>query len=149
MRSEYDAVVVGAGPNGLAAAITLAQAGRSVLVLEAADTVGGGARTAELTLPGFHHDVCSAIHPLAVSSPLFGKLPLHEHGLEWVFPPAALAHPLDDGEAIVLERDVDATATQLGGDADAYRRLISRGRTRSWLPSSIRIPRSRSSFKAS
>ena len=145
-RTEYDAVVVGAGPNGLAAAITLAEAGRSVLVLEAADTVGGGARTAELTLPGFHHDVCSAIHALAVSSPLFRRLPLREHGLEWLLPPASLAHPLDGGEAVMLERDVDATAAQLGPDADAYRRLMQ-PLANGWLDLSedilgpLRVPR--------
>jgi phytoene dehydrogenase-like protein len=123
---SYDAVVVGAGPNGLAAAITLARAGRSVLVREANGTVGGGARSAELTLPGFTHDVCSAVHPLAAGSPFFRTLPLAEHGLEWVFPPAALAHPFDDGTAAVLERSVEATAATLGADAGAYRRLMGR-----------------------
>lgn len=122
---KYDATVVGSGPNGLAAAIALAEAGRSVLVLEARDTVGGGARSEELTLPGFTHDVCSAIHPLAVSSPFFAKLPLADHGLEWVYPPAALAHPLDDGSAIVLERSVDATAETLGVDKTAYQKLMN------------------------
>ncbi len=122
--ARYDAVVVGAGPNGLAAAIVLARAGRSVLVVEAADTIGGGSRTAELTLPGFRHDVCSAIHPLALASPLFAELPLAEHGLEWIDPPAALAHPLDDGSVALLERSVDATAATLDPDADAYRRLM-------------------------
>jgi len=93
MRSSYDAVVVGAGPNGLAAAITLAQAGCSVLLVEAEETVGGGLRSAELTLPGFTHDICSAIYPLGVGSPFFQALPLAQHGLEWIYPPAALAHP--------------------------------------------------------
>src|SRR5687767_9311716 len=93
-RPGYDAVVVGSGPNGLAAAVTLAGSGLSVLVVEASDTIGGGSRTAELTLPGFLHDVCSAIHPLGVGSPFFRGLSLAEHGLEWVQPPAALAHPL-------------------------------------------------------
>ena len=119
-----DAVVVGSGPNGLAAAITLARAGRSVLVLEAADTVGGGARTAEVTLPGFHHDVCSAIHTLAEASPCFAELPLSEHGLELVHSPAPLAHPLDDGTAVMLERPVEETAAGLGADAEEYRQLM-------------------------
>jgi phytoene dehydrogenase-like protein len=121
----YDAVVVGSGPNGLAAAIAMALTGRSTLVLEARDTVGGGARSAELTLPGFVHDICSAIHPLGAGSPFFRTLPLSEHGLEWVYPPASVAHPLDDGTAVILERSVDATADGLGRDAAAYKRLIA------------------------
>ena len=120
-----DAVVVGAGPNGLAAAITLARAGRSVLLLEAEDTIGGGTRTAELTLPGFRHDVCSAIHPMVLASPFLRSLPLADHGLEFIHPPAPLAHPFDDGTAAVLERSVDATADSLGPDADAYRGLMA------------------------
>jgi phytoene dehydrogenase-like protein len=119
-----DAVVVGSGPNGLAAAITLARAGRSVLVVEAAETIGGGVRSAELTLPGFVHDVCSAIHPLAKASPFFRELPLAEHGLELVEPPTPLAHPLDDGTAVMLERSVEETAAGLGPDADEYRKLM-------------------------
>ena len=122
---SYDAIVVGSGPNGLAAAITLAQADRSVLVLEANDTIGGGARSAELTLPGFVHDVCSVAYPLAVGSPFFPGLPLSEHGLEWIHPPAALAHPLDDGTAVVLERSVEETCNGLGRDATAYRKLMA------------------------
>lgn len=122
---DYDAVVVGSGPNGLAAAITLAQAELSVLVLEAAETIGGGARSAELTLPGYIHDVCSAVHPLGVGSPFFRTLPLAEHGLEWIHPAAPLAHPFDDGTAAVLERSVEATGKTLGPDAAAYRKLMA------------------------
>jgi phytoene dehydrogenase-like protein len=119
-----DAIVVGSGPNGLAAAIALAQAGRSVLVVEAAETPGGGARSAELTLPGFVHDVCSAVHPWPLASPFLRTLPLAEHGVELVHPPAPLAHPFDDGTATVLERSLEATGSSLGADADAWRRLI-------------------------
>jgi phytoene dehydrogenase-like protein len=125
MRS-YDAIVVGAGPNGLAAAIVLARAGRSVLVREGAETAGGGARSAELTLPGFVHDVCSAVHPMAVASPFFRTLPLDRHGLEWIDPPSPLAHPLDGETAIVMERSIEATSARLGTDARAYRRLFWR-----------------------
>jgi phytoene dehydrogenase-like protein len=120
----YDAVVVGAGPNGLAAAVELARGGRSVAVLEAGETVGGGTRSAEITLPGFIHDLGSAIHPLGYASPFFRQLPLEEHGLEWVHPPAPLAHPFDDGAAVVLERSVQETAAALGSDARAYERLM-------------------------
>jgi phytoene dehydrogenase-like protein len=122
---RYDAVVVGAGPNGLAAAIVLARAGWSVLVREAAPVVGGSVRSEALTLPGYVHDVCSAIHPLAVASPLFRRLPLAEHGLEWIEPASPVAHPLDDGPAVVVERSVAATAASLGRDARAYERLLS------------------------
>jgi phytoene dehydrogenase-like protein len=120
-----DAVVVGSGPNGLAAAITLAREGRSVLVLEAAETVGGGTRTLELTRPGFLHDICSTIHPLAEASPFFRQLPLAEHGLVLLHPDAPLAHPLDDGTAVMLERSVEATAAGLGVDAEEYRKLMT------------------------
>ncbi len=121
---SWDAIVIGSGPNGLAAAIVLARAGRSVLVLEAEQTIGGGARSAALTLPGFVHDVCSAVHPLAVASPFFSSLPLTEHGLEWVYPPAALAHPLDGGTTVMLERSLEATGETLGRDAAAYRKVM-------------------------
>jgi phytoene dehydrogenase-like protein len=118
-------VVVGSGPNGLAAAITVARAGRSVLVREAQETIGGGVRSAELTLPGFVHDVCSSIHPFIPGSPFFRSLPLAEHGLELVDSPAVVAHPFDDGSAVVLERSIDETAAQLGNDTRAYQRLMA------------------------
>ncbi len=121
----YDAIIVGSGPNGLAAAITLAQAGLSVVVFEAKDTIGGGTRTMELTLPGFLHDVCSAIHPFALGSPFFRGLPLEQYGLEMIQPLAPLAHPLDDGTAVILERSIEATAAGLGSDAKAYRKLMT------------------------
>jgi phytoene dehydrogenase-like protein len=119
-----DAVVVGSGPNGLSAAIVLARAGRRVTVLEGSQTVGGGCRSEELTLPGFVHDTCSTVHALALASPFLSRLPLAEHGLELVHPDAPLAHPLDDGSAVLLERSVEETAACLGPDADAYRRLF-------------------------
>jgi phytoene dehydrogenase-like protein len=117
-------VVVGAGPNGLAAAITLAEAGSKVLVLEGRDTPGGGARSAVLTLPGFVHDVCSAIVPLAVASPFFQKHRFDKHGLEFAFPEIELAHPLDGGRVALLKRSVEETAAGLGEDTAAYRRLM-------------------------
>jgi phytoene dehydrogenase-like protein len=117
---EYDAVVVGSGPNGLAAAITLARAGCSVLVLEGNETIGGGMRSSELTRPGFLHDVCSAVHPLAAGSPFFKSLPLHRFGLEWIQPSIPLAHPMEEGEAAFLQRNLDSTAESLGLDGAAY-----------------------------
>jgi len=121
---DYDAVVVGAGPNGLAAAIVLAQAGMSVLVCEAKSTIGGGARSAELTLPGFVHDICSAFHPLGLGGPFLNRLPLDKFGLTWIQPTVPLAHPLDDGRAVLLDRSVETTVEILGQDAAAYRRLF-------------------------
>ncbi|MDB6146969.1 MAG: hypothetical protein JWO45_633, partial [Spartobacteria bacterium] len=122
---SFDSIVVGTGPNGLAAAIHLAQTGLRVQALEANSTVGGGARSAELTLPGFMHDVCSAVHPLAIGSPFFRTLPLEQHGLEWIHPEFPLAHPLDDGTAVVLARSVDETSRRLGTDGPAYDKLMS------------------------
>ncbi len=122
--SNYDAVIVGAGPNGLAAALTLAQAGRSVLVMEAKETVGGGCRTAELTLPGFKHDICSSVYALGLASPFFRALPLEEKGLKWVYSPAALAHPFDDGTAALLKRSTAETGETLGVDQRAYQKLM-------------------------
>lgn len=120
------AYVVGSGPNGLAAAITLARAGFGTTVLEAADTIGGGTRSAELTLPGYIHDVCSTVHPMAVSSPFFASIPLREHGLEWIQPPIMVAHPFDDGSAAVLYRSLDETCARLGADGLSYRLSIRR-----------------------
>ena len=117
-------MVVGSGPNGLVAAVTLAMRGWQVLVLEAADTSGGGTRSAELTLPGVTHDICSAIHPLALASPALRDLPLAEHGLEWVHPDVPVAHPLDGGRVALLHRLVGETAAGLGADGAAYRRLL-------------------------
>jgi phytoene dehydrogenase-like protein len=124
-KRDYDAVVVGSGPNGLAAAIVLQQAGCKVLLVEGKDSIGGGLRSAALTLPGFVHDVCSAIHPLAVGSPFFQSLPLKAHGLDFIDPPVLAAHPFDDGTAAALYRSLDDTASLLEADAQAYRKLIS------------------------
>lgn len=125
MTSDADAVVVGSGPNGLAAAVALAREGASVVVLEGRDEPGGGTRTSELTLPGFRHDVCSSCHPMAILSPFFRALPLGEHGLRWVQPPVSVAHPLDGQPAVLLRRSVAETAQALGSDARAYERLLS------------------------
>jgi len=123
-RTEYDAIVVGSGPNGLAAAITMQQEGLSVLLVEGKDAIGGGLRSAELTLPGFVHDVCSAVHPLALGSPFFNTLPLADHGLSYAFPDLAAAHPFDNGTAAVLSSSVTETARLLGEDEQAYLKLI-------------------------
>jgi phytoene dehydrogenase-like protein len=123
-KRDFDVVVVGAGPNGLAAAIRLQQAGLSVIILEGERTVGGGARSSELTLPGFTHDICSAVHPLAVDSPYLRTLPLSAHGLEYIQPTYAAAHPFDDGHAAILKSSLDDTAQLLGDDKEAYLSLL-------------------------
>lgn len=124
LATSYDAVVVGAGPNGLCAAIVLAQKGYSVCLLEANETIGGSARSAELTLPGFTHDICSAVHPLAAGSPFLSQLPLAQYGLDFINPPAAVAHPFDDGTAALLYRSIDMTAERLRADAGVYKKLM-------------------------
>ena len=123
-KREYDAVVVGSGPNGLAAAILMQQNGLSVLLIEGKETIGGGMRSAELTLPGYLHDICSAIHPLAISSPFFETLPLAEHGLEFIYPNIAAVHPFDNGDAAILKHSLEETAIQFGIDEKAYINLI-------------------------
>lgn len=123
-RTEYDGVVVGSGPNGLAAAIVLARSGLSVLVLEAQEQIGGATRSGALTLPGFTHDLCSAVHPMAAASPFFRALPLHDHGLQWIYPQYPLAHPFDDGSVTLLERSFEKTCQSLGADEKSYRRLL-------------------------
>src|SRR5688500_2460141 len=115
-KKDYDAVVVGSGPNGLAAAISLQQSGLSVLLIEGKNEIGGGLSTQELTLPGFLHDTCSAIHPMSAGSPFFKTLPLAEHGLQYTYPQVAAAHPFDDGAAAVLKGTVEDTARSLGAD---------------------------------
>lgn len=124
-QNAPEAVVIGSGPNGLAAAIELARGGVDVLVVEADDEVGGGTRSAELTRPGFLHDVCSAVHPMGVLSPFFRQLPLDRFGLEWIRPPASVAHPMPDGEAVMIWRDLERTAEALGRDGRRYRQLIA------------------------
>ena len=123
-REEYDAIVVGSGPNGLAAAITLKQAGLSVLLIEGSKELGGGMRSKELTLPGFIHDVCSAVHPMVTLSPFFSNIPLKEFGLEMINPTLAAAHPFDDGTAGILHHSLQGTADGLGSDGAAYLRLM-------------------------
>lgn len=124
-RGLYDVVVIGSGPNGLAAAVVLAKKQLSVLVVEGSETIGGGTRTGELTQPGFMHDICSAVHPLGFLSPFFKKLPLAKHGLKWLHPPVSLAHPLDDGPTVVLQRSLKATSDELGRDGKAWRQLLA------------------------
>src|ERR1700753_3868580 len=122
--TEYDAGVVGSGPNGLAAAIALQQRGLAVLLLEAKKEIGGGMRSAELTLPGFIHDICSAVHPLGIASPFLSRLPLQQYGVEWIQPTIPLAHPFEDGTAVSLQRCVDLTGQNLGDDHLAYQKLV-------------------------
>jgi phytoene dehydrogenase-like protein len=124
-KKDFDAIIVGSGPNGLSAAITMQKAGLSVLIVEAKATIGGGMRTAELTLPGFKHDICSAIHPMAMGSPFFADLPLHDYGLEFIHAPLPAAHPFDNGEAAILSRSIEETALSLGKDGQAYFNLIN------------------------
>ncbi len=124
-KFSYDAVVVGSGPNGLAAAIRLAQEHLTVLVLEAKDSIGGGTRSAEITLPGFLHDLCSAIHPLGIGSPFLRQLPLEKYGLSWIQPEFPLAHPFDDGTAAVLKCSIAATGEGLGLDKSGYEKLMA------------------------
>lgn len=124
LHQSYDAIVVGSGPNGLAAAVTLQERGLQVLLMEAKETVGGGMRTAELTLPGFRHDVCSAVHPMGAASPFLRSLPLADFGLEYIHPEILAAHPFDDGTAAALYRSLNETADGLGPDRDRYRRLL-------------------------
>lgn len=123
-RTSYDAVIIGAGPNGLTAGVLLARAGLSVLVLEAAETPGGGCQSAELTLPGYVHDICSAIHPMAMLSPVFAEIGLEHHGVEWAWSDLPLAHPLPDGDVAVLRRSLGETAAGLGADGGAWERLL-------------------------
>ncbi|MDB5001314.1 MAG: FAD-dependent oxidoreductase [Mucilaginibacter sp.] len=130
-KRDYDAVIIGSGPNGLAAGIFLQQHGLSVLILEAKHIIGGGLRTAELTLPGFKHDICSAVHPLAAGSPFFKTLPLHNHGLEYLYPEVDAAHPFDNGTAAIIKRSIDETARLLGSDAQTYLDLF-RPLVKSW-----------------
>ncbi|MBS1598088.1 MAG: NAD(P)/FAD-dependent oxidoreductase [Bacteroidetes bacterium] len=125
IKKDYDVIVVGSGPNGLAAAIVLQQAGVSVLLIEGKETIGGGLRSTALTLPGYVHDVCSAIHPFAVCSPFFKSLPLEKHGLEYIFPKIAAAHPFDDGTAAALHHSIEETASSLGEDAGYYKELMT------------------------
>jgi len=124
IKNEYDSIIIGSGPNGLAAAIELARNGKKVLVLEAAESIGGGTRTTELTLPNFQHDYCSAVHPMGVLSPYLKTLPLAKYGLEWVYPKASVAHPMDDEPAIILNKSLEETAANLGVDAKKWKNLF-------------------------
>jgi phytoene dehydrogenase-like protein len=129
--TEVDAIVIGSGPNGLAAAITLQRNGLQVLLIEGKDQIGGGLRTEEITLPGFKHDICSAIHPMAAVSPFFANLPLEDYGLKYLYPEVDLAHPFDDGNCAALLRSVSDTSLQFGGDSQAYIKLLN-GLLKNW-----------------
>ena len=120
----YSAIIIGSGPNGLAAGIELARNGQKVLIVEAAHTVGGGMRTHELTLPHFKHDFCSAVHPMGYLSPYFKQLTLEQYGLKWIFPKASIAHPLDNEEAVILSQSLEETANNLGIDKNAWIKLL-------------------------
>lgn len=124
-QDKYDAVVIGSGPNGLAAAITLAEAQHSVLLMEAAGDIGGGTRTRQLTKPGFLHDVCSAVHPLGVCSPFFKNMPLEQYGLQWIHPEASVVHALEPERPVVLYPDMEKTVAGLGADGESYRKLLA------------------------
>ena len=124
-NNEFDAIIVGSGPNGLSAAILLAQQGLSVKVIEAKDTIGGGTRTQHLTEPGFLHDVCSAVHPTALSSPFFKTLPLEQFGLKWIHPTYPVAHPFEDGEAVIVSKSMEETIHNLGIDSESYKQLFT------------------------
>src|SRR5665213_323513 len=125
MNTKYDAIVVGSGPNGFASAITLRRAGLSVLLIEEKDVLGGGVRSAELTLPGFIHDICSSVYPLGEDSPVFKSLNLQQFGLEYLTPEYAVAHPFDDGSVISIQSSIEATASQLGKDSMEYKQIFS------------------------
>lgn len=124
MQRKYDAVVIGSGPNGLSAAIQLIRSGQRTLLIEGANSIGGGTRTDELTLPGFHHDFCSAVHPTGALSPFWQKLPLDQFGLEWIYPSASVAHPLDGEEAVILSQSLPDTMHNLGVDAKAWASMV-------------------------
>ena len=126
--TDFTAAVVGSGPNGLSAAIRLAQAGHRVVVYEMSEDIGGGLRSAPLTLPGFLHDTCSSVHPMGISSPFWATLPLMDHGLEWLQPELPVAHPLDDGSAVLLHRSVEETAEEMGCSTGAVRGLLQRAK---------------------
>jgi len=122
---EYDAIIIGSGPNGLSSAITIAREGYSVLVIEGAKVIGGGVRSDYVTATDFRHDICSAFYPLAINSPFFKSLNLESYGLEWIQPTAPVGHPLDNGESVLLERSVNETAYNLGSDTESYKKLFN------------------------